>query len=43
MSNLTDRELEKLTILFATGNLRSARKIVRLLSNERENGRNQNR
>jgi hypothetical protein len=39
MSRLTDGELERLSILFATGNMSNARKIVRLLSDERENER----
>jgi hypothetical protein len=39
MSKLTDGQLERLSILFATGNMSNARKIARLLSNERENER----
>jgi hypothetical protein len=37
MSNLTDEQLDRLSILFATGKMSNARKIVRLLGNEREN------
>jgi hypothetical protein len=39
MSNLTDEQLEKLSILFAAGKMSNARKIVGLLRNERENDR----
>jgi hypothetical protein len=39
MSRLTDGELERLSILFATDNMSNAHKIVRLLSDERENER----
>jgi hypothetical protein len=37
MSKLNDRQLERLSILLATGKMSNARKIVGLLSNEREN------
>jgi hypothetical protein len=40
MSQLTDGELDRLSILFATGDMSNARRIVRLLSNEPENERN---
>jgi len=37
MSKLNDRQLERLSSLLATGKMSNARKIVGLLSNEREN------
>jgi hypothetical protein len=37
MSKLNDRQLERLSILLATGNMSNAGKIVGLLSNEGEN------
>lgn len=37
MSKLNDRQLERLSILLATGNMSNARKIVGLLRDERQN------
>lgn len=39
MSRLTDGQLERLSVLFATGKMSNARKIVRLLGDERETER----